>query len=102
MKKKPSVLYFLSGTPTWTPEDCSNVTALNPVLNLNFTQDRMDDVDSYKSVMSSSSIMNDMTFLQGPNKTSLHNIYDSLAPMGQSVMGLLGMCMYVLIEAYRH
>ena len=81
MHKKPTVMYYLSGTPTWINSDCVNMTSLNN------TDRSILDVD-YKILVNSSTIMDDMTFLKLPG-TSLYKVYESLAPMGQSVMPLL-------------
>ena len=136
MRKKPTVLYTLSGTPTWEPKDCANISALSRAVDR--SQDATILAMRYEDLLNSSRIMvsgcggciifpslsplftflslflrfnsthtcshplsihrslekNDMTFLQvkgstDPRRDNLFKVYSGLAPMGQSVMGLL-------------
>ena len=75
-------MYFLSGTPSWTPADCGNMTSFQHT-----EEDRKILSVNYKELVSSSTIMNKMTFLLSSNR-SIYETYSGLAPMGQSVMGL--------------
>ena len=80
-------MYFLSGTPSWTPADCGNMTMTSSFHHTQTEEDgKILSVD-YKELVSSSTIMNKMTFLLSSNR-SIYETYSGLAPMGQSVMGL--------------
>ena len=88
MHKKPTVLYTLSGTPSWEVKDCmnSNLTLAN------HTQDASILTTDYKTLLNTSHIMNEMTFLKSKDKTkqynNLYEVYHGLAPMGQNVVKL--------------
>jgi hypothetical protein len=99
MSKKPTVVYFLSGTPTWSVDDCSKINQTTPFRDDNRSRTNMEVIEIYKNVLSSSKIMTDMTFLHTQNK-SLHELYGGLAPMGQSVQGLLGKLVKVVQQYF--
>ena len=88
MPKKPTILYTLSGTPTWEAKDC----AVTNLTLANHTDDASTLDTDYKILLSTSQIMNEMAFLKPEDKTkqyhNLYEVYNGLAPMGQNVVKL--------------
>ena len=99
MHKKPTVLYTLSGTPSWEIKDCASVN----LTLANHTEDASILTTDYKTLINTSHIMNEMSFLKSKDKTkqynNLYEVYHGLAPMGQNVVKLQ---VHILISTYSH
>jgi hypothetical protein len=90
MRKSPTVMYILSGTPAWKPEDCVNISSNSKPPNTSFHDSNLNSKITPKDMKYRADLskhMYEMSFLN-VNSKSIVNEYNGVAPMGQNVLGL--------------
>lgn len=90
MKKKPTVLYLLSGTPTWSKAYCENATTYDSLEHSLTDKERLLLNSTLQDTTENSNHMNSMTFLKNRvlGSKTLADVYYGTAPMGQNVLEL--------------
>jgi len=87
MKKKPSILYLLSGTPTWSKAYCENTTDTDHSLS---DKEKFLLNSTLQDITENTNHMKTMTFLKNRvlGSRTLADVYFGAAPMGQNVLEL--------------
>lgn len=90
MKKKPTVLYLLSGTPTWSKSYCENLTESHSLQHTLTDRERLLLNSTLQDITENSNHMKSMTFLKNRvmGSKTLADIYYGAAPMGQNILEL--------------
>lgn len=90
MKKKPTIIYLLSGTPTWSKAYCENATLYESLQHSLNERERLLLNSTLQDITENSNHMNSMTFLKNKvlGTKTLADIYYGAAPMGQNVLEL--------------
>lgn len=80
---KPSVIYALSGGPTWSAEDCQKLNVTDPFNRSPLTANELMLLRRKPAeIASGSSLMQSMEFLKDERDERLYNRFSTVAPMG--------------------
>jgi hypothetical protein len=80
-------VYFLSGSPLWTPATCTemNITEKEENNRPDFTKEELSLLStSFPKIVHENHLMDSFEFLKdSTNKDTIHHRFDKLAPMAQ-------------------